>query len=54
MREFYVDSKSVEIIGKKCTQNNLFAQNFCKLVLVVQKKTNPTYAHLFAYRQLFC
>jgi hypothetical protein len=29
--EFYADSKSVKIIGKKGTQKNLFAKNLCKL-----------------------
>ncbi len=31
--EFYADFKSVEIIGKKCTQKKLFAKNFYKLVV---------------------
>ncbi len=30
--EFYADFKSVEIIGKQCTQKKLFAKNFGKLV----------------------
>ncbi len=30
--EFLADFKSVEIIGKKCTQEKLFAKNFCKLL----------------------
>jgi hypothetical protein len=31
--EFLADFKSVEIIGKKCTQKKVFAKNFCKLVV---------------------
>ncbi len=31
--ECYADSKSIEKVGKKCTQKKLFAENFCKLEL---------------------
>jgi hypothetical protein len=31
--EFYTDFKSVEIIGKKCTQKKLCAKNFFMLVV---------------------
>ncbi len=33
--EFHVDFKSMEIIGKKCTQKKSFTKNVCKLVLVI-------------------
>jgi hypothetical protein len=32
-QKYYADFKSVEIIGKKCTQKKLYAQKFCKLVV---------------------
>jgi hypothetical protein len=40
--EFYADSKSIEITGKKCTQKKLFVKKFCKLV-----PTNSNFAQLF-------
>ncbi len=43
--EFYADFKSVEIIGKKSTQKNLFAEHFCKLV--VQKRRTSDFSHFF-------
>jgi hypothetical protein len=43
--EFYADFKSMEIIGKKCTQKKLFAKNFGKLV--VTKRANSNSAHFF-------
>ncbi len=46
--EFYADFKSEEIIGKKCTQKKLFAQNCCKLVVLYRRQT-PILHTFFAY-----
>ncbi len=35
--EFYIDFKSVEIIGKKSNQKKLFAKKFCKLVVGIEE-----------------
>jgi hypothetical protein len=62
--EFHADFESVEIIEKsayrkviclkiiekKCIQKKLFAKNICKLL--VKKRTNSNFPHLFAYNIL--
>ncbi len=46
--EFHADFKSVEIIGKQCTQKNLFRQN------LLQVGTVPIEEDKLQYCTLFC